>query len=426
MQTRRNPAVYAGLALALAPRVAYAATPEWVSEVSDALRSLPALVASEPMAVAAGAAGVALVVAGTVAHTRSSRSHAEIAQGAQTPPPADDQLTGEVRQRTAASTYKPRHMSVADWESTGVIRVNKGGWDDSGQAPKEKVQPQAKPQAKSPSATPYKARHFATDLEDVATNYVERQTFSQRMARRASGVAEVLRERLGEDMMDGLPVIARADGSVGDVGTDWWNKTVGFDAIEKNPGYVAADFDAIPSDFTQPGVAAAWEIRDGMPATASVDTSVGSPSLDAAERSRQIASRLPFIDEGTYPEERTVEEAVQDPWDRALKAMDEKLEAVPQVPEAFSDAAGDEDSIDDPDGLEPDTLFMNFRVPAGHPEVTDTGSYVDYLISEEFSHNESQAARRSSREFLTMLDGGATNPLDRGREGRHFAAVAEG
>ena len=75
-----------------------------------------------------------------------------------------------------------------------------------------------------------------------------------------------------------------------------------------------------------------------------------------------------------------------------------------------------------------DTQFIPFRTPAGHPEVVDTDSYVNYLIDEEFSHSSSTAVRRSSRDFLRMLEGGtsATSkhlahrdaPV---RHGRHFA-----
>ncbi len=65
------------------------------------------------------------------------------------------------------------------------------------------------------------------DYLDVAEAYVNRITLADRMAKRAKGVAGVLSERLGASKMEGLPVIARADGSVGDVGENWWNDAVG-------------------------------------------------------------------------------------------------------------------------------------------------------------------------------------------------------
>ncbi len=65
------------------------------------------------------------------------------------------------------------------------------------------------------------------DYLDVAEAYVNRVKLADRMAQRAKGVAGVLSERLGASKMDGLPVIARADGSVGDVGENWWNDAFG-------------------------------------------------------------------------------------------------------------------------------------------------------------------------------------------------------
>lgn len=56
--------------------------------------------------------------------------------------------------------------------------------------------------------------------------------------------------------------------------------------------------------------------------------------------------------------------------------------------------------------MEPQTAFIPFKTPGGHPEVVDTETYVDYLIEDEFSKNSSTVARRSSRRFLRLLEGG--------------------
>ncbi len=73
--------------------------------------------------------------------------------------------------------------------------------------------------------------HAARDYEQIAQNYVNRQRYQERVAIQQRGVKATLLERLGArfsgSMMDGLPVIERADGSVGDVGTSWWEATVG-------------------------------------------------------------------------------------------------------------------------------------------------------------------------------------------------------
>jgi hypothetical protein len=71
------------------------------------------------------------------------------------------------------------------------------------------------------------------------------------------------------------------------------------------------------------------------------------------------------------------------------------------------DAIGTIETIDEPDGLEGSTGFIPFKLHAGHPEVVDANSYVDYLIDDEFSRNPSKAARKSSRDFLTVIQGGS-------------------
>jgi hypothetical protein len=59
----------------------------------------------------------------------------------------------------------------------------------------------------------------------------------------------------------------------------------------------------------------------------------------------------------------------------------------------------------------------------------DTETYVDYLLRDEFSQNESQIIRRSSRNYLRVIEGG-TSPIRARRRtgetgalstGRHFA-----
>ncbi|MGN8690591.1 hypothetical protein ACTND8_11900, partial [Atopobiaceae bacterium HCP3S3_F7] len=52
-------------------------------------------------------------------------------------------------------------------------------------------------------------------------------SYAERSQRRARGVRSLLSERIGNNFfMEGLPVIQRADGTVGDVGTAWWENTL--------------------------------------------------------------------------------------------------------------------------------------------------------------------------------------------------------
>lgn len=384
MTQRRNPAVLAALpgALALAtPGVAGALS---LGEAVEGVFPTPAI------AFAAGLAGGALaggVVVGVASFARG-RSRARAEREAE---PGDD-----LAQTAAGEPVRsPRHLSAGDVPQPA---------------------PEQGPVAHGPA-------HAASDYEQIATNYAARASFRERMAHRAAGVAATLRERMGASQMDGLPVIERADGSVGDVGTAWWDRAVGSapaPAVSMGALASAAEAEAatIPSDFSATDA-------DRLAA--------------AARRAEGIARRVALVDEGPYPERRTVDDlaAVDDDWAAALRSLDERIaeQAPAQEPLGFIDVAGGAETLDEPDGLEPDTSFIPFKTPAGHPEVVDTDSYVDYLIEDEFSKNSSTAARRSSRRFLRILEGGtqASQPTSRhladraprpSYEGKHFS-VAE-
>ena len=274
------------------------------------------------------------------------------------------------------------------------------------QRPSSKPVPQP---ASQPAPEARKPRsHEATDYEQIATNYVNRATFRERMATRAQGVAETLRERMGRSMMDGLPVISRADGTVADVGTSWWNTSVGLASIAKVDDYVADDATgdlAIPSDFSE------------TPQQQLVEAAQNA----AAEFAKgDVAERVPFVDEGVFPEKHPDPKAfAEDDWASALRCMDERMRGQmavvePIIPMAFEDIVGDADTLDEPDGLEESTTFIPFKTPAGHPEVVDTETYVDYLIGDEFGRNSSKAARSGAGRFLRLLEGGtSTNRLNR-------------
>ena len=133
-----------------------------------------------------------------------------------------------------------------------------------------------------------------------------------------------------------------------------------------------------------------------------------------------IADRIAFVDEGVYPELRDAEDSFsEDDWASALKSMDDRLGAQvatfePLVPAPFEDIVGDADTLDEPDGLEQSTAFIPFKPMAGHPEVVDTESYVDYLIGDEFGRSESKATRNAAGRFLRVLEGGtSTSALSR-------------
>lgn len=69
--------------------------------------------------------------------------------------------------------------------------------------------------------------HELSDLEEAAERYVRGLELGRRIASKARGVASVLAERLETSHMDGIPVIERADGTVADLGEPWWNGAMG-------------------------------------------------------------------------------------------------------------------------------------------------------------------------------------------------------
>lgn len=401
MQVKRNPAVLAGLmgmvALA-APQTAHALS---LQEASDFVFASPERAFALGVASGALAVGVACGAVCAV-RARSRRNEEQVAAGFAPVAGTSEFPSTDLDEKPAADAPKPRHMRVV-------------------QAAPE---PAAEAAVSVAAQGPVVPSHATDDYGQIAVNYVNRITFRERMACRAKGVAAALSGRIGSDMMDGLPVIERADGSVGDVGTSWWTTEVGRERIDANTGFAADEVAqiSIPSSFSADAARTALEAARKQQSRSRAD----------------IASRLAFIDEGVFPEHRSAAEAATDDWEQALRSMEENLAADPETPNQdpieFIDAVGNSETLDEPDNMEPDTSFIPFRTPAGHPEVVDTESYVDYLIEDEFGRNSSKAARRTSRRYLRILEGGTSatgtsmrhlsgSTNVRTRSGKHFAPV---
>ncbi len=400
MAKRVNPAVVAGLVAAGAVAVPQPAQamPAVLQEVADVVYSSPQTALACGFVGGVMACAATFLVAsgvGSLAEKRRERDVPQLNFGETQRPWFDDEATNAPAAPAAVSSKKP------------AARFS----------PQPAVQ-QPLP-AKAPAA---RKAHEATDYEDIATNYVGRNTFKQRMATRAAGVAETLRARIDAERMSDMPVITRADGSVGDVGTGWWTATVGQDAISSNKGY-AEDSGSleIPSDFSNPGAEKFF--------------------VEARKKSAgvSISERIAYVDEGVYPEHRSVADINDeaDAWATSLRSLDEKIAAESGVAKvvtapsetgaaapvhaAFFDNIGDAATLDEPDNMEASTSFLMFKNPAGHPEVHDAESYVDYLIDDEFKRNSSKAARVSSKNFLRLVEGG-TQAGKTGSSRRHDAS----
>lgn len=420
MGKRRNPAVVCGLAGAFALASPVLAQADVLEDLSSSLLYTPGAAYF-----AAGALAGALVgggVSGLVCHAllrrdAKRRAEAEAQREVAVEAPAAASEAAPAIDGVEQKSHRPRHMRVegAPAEKPVVKAVAQSAVEVAAEKPlaepvAEPAAPAAPESAPAAPAPRVKNRHEATDYEDVAAKYVGKAPLRERKKTRAKGVASMLRERMGASMMEGLPVISRPDGSVADVGTSWWNTSVGLASITKVEDIIATGDTgslAIPSDFTASGKERLVE---------------AAKNSSAEFAKKDISERLAFVDEGEYPEVRDASDNIADDvWASALRSMDERLNAqygadVMAIPQAFLDVVGDADTLDEPDGLELPTSFIPFKTPAGHPEVVDTETYVDYLIGEEMGNNSSNAVRRNAGRFLRVLEGGTgTAELDRAK-----------
>ena len=225
-------------------------------------------------------------------------------------------------------------------------------------------------------------------------------------------VREVLASRLDANALDGVPIITRADGSVGDVTPTWFDQTL------------------VPKLASLAGVTNELDDTAARGLGANTSNHELVSSVDASERASYIASHVAEVNVGMFPERRSVEDLEQgDIWEQALEAMSDTLG---QSAPIFQDVVGGPSTIDDPDGLEGPTAFIPFKVPAAHPEVVDTDTYVDYLLRDELSHSNLQILRHSPHAHLRVIEGGTGNLRVRRRAGetgairagRHFAQPA--
>ena len=315
MTEGRNPAVVAGLlsglVLVAEPASAYALTANEIRQTP-----LGAIFTGIGVGLAAVAviSGAAVVVSRVANHGEKIDEVEAKSQSAATFQSSDEALSSKQvsaasnfspeesivipldSSRRSIAAYKPKHMRASQWDMTGSIRVQ------SAEVP---VQPAESPAKKSQVVStaaegvlPVRAKkapaHSTNDYAQIAENYTKLLSWRERTVARAKGAAAVLLERLGQDPMDGLPIIERADGTVGDVGTAWWTKAVGEESITRDFGIAEIGAEAIPEDFTN--------------------------------YAADISSRISYVDQGVFPEKRTIDELEHaDDWTLALAAMDEHL-----------------------------------------------------------------------------------------------------
>lgn len=315
MTEGRNPAVVAGLlsglVLVAEPASAYALTANEIRQTPLGAIFTGIGVGLAAVAVISGAA----VVVSRVANRGEKTGGAEAKIQPSTTSQVEDEAASPKRvaaasnfspeeslvipldsPRRSIAAYKPKHMKASQWDMTGSIRVQSAESPiQTTEAPAKKAQVVS---AAAEGVLPVRAKkapaHSTNDYAQIAENYTKLLSWRERTVARAKGAAAVLLERLGQDPMDGLPIIERADGTVGDVGTAWWTKAVGEESITRDFGIAEIGAEAIPEDFTN--------------------------------HAADISSRISYVDQGVFPEKRTIDELEHvDDWTLALAAMDEHL-----------------------------------------------------------------------------------------------------
>lgn len=250
-----------------------------------------------------------------------------------------------------------------------------------------------------------------TDYVYVAQRYVASERQQKKNALRSRGVASVLLERM--DLKRGFPSIERGVSQV-DNSDEWW--------VDLEP--VTSSVTAAPAPKAMP-----------LPEL-SIEEKRAIARENAAKRlaAERISRAVAQVDQGVYPELRTVEEVgeEEDLWTMALTAMDDLM-----PPIIFSDNVGNADTIDEPDGLELPTQFLRVRDRESVPEFHDATAFVDYALDDEFSQSATGVLRSRTGTFLKVIEGGtqSTARLERHTRashetkanayGKHFAEAAE-
>lgn len=277
-----------------------------------------------------------------------------------------------------------------------------------------------------------KASHLTNSLEDFAEHYAQHESFKERMMTRAQGVREILSSRLSKNRYSDIPVIERADGSVGDVGEAWWSACVD-EELQKTGKLAGSSVDQVPvsapaaaasalTSAAQTSASAAQTPMLAQPAQASATPVASTPAskkpatYPQLSQGQRIARSIAEVDEGVYPMRREVEDLEKkDLFEEALRAMGDAMPADQAKAPIFADSIGGSSTIDEVDDIEAATAFIPFKVPPAHPEIHDTKSYIDYLVEDEFRRSKQQKHRAHTRSnapaphapMLRVIEGGS-------------------
>lgn len=321
----------------------------------------------------------------------------------------------------APEMARPAHVSARLDRVLPRVEDSAGAFGEPEQKPEPEVASSRPAAAPEPKAT----RHGTLDYEQVAENYVRSNESKQRREHRSRGVRAVLSERLGDNIMQGLPVIERADGSTTDIGTSWWDTAVG-----STHSFVPLDTSAVqgmrPADQASDPMSTA-DLRAAEQARAERNAreagfdsaSLAGPAvsdtarLDRTARSTVIASRLPVFDESLFPEEHEEASSGEDLFEVAMRAMDEKLpNTAVTTSEEAAHAAGPL-SADLETGAVVSAESLGGTAGSGGEDEID--AHVDSLVRDEMEH-------RHGHPRFTVFDGtGNLSAAQAPHTGKHLA-----
>lgn len=266
------------------------------------------------------------------------------------------------------------------------------------------------------------------DIESVAQSYVSGLARKGRAAARRKGVAAVLMERMDRPGRDEVPAdvprIRRGRSLVGDVDT-WWAtaEPVTFEIMDRSAASPAC-----------------------VPAPEPARASEAAPALPRRQESEEIARRVALVEEGAYPERRSVDDPAGEDglWEQALRALDDKIQAADAERLEVASSSGADETARLPGRARREDVRGE---ASGRSDFDSTDGYLDYLVRDEMERRGAGAHERAEApSYLKVIEGGSTANLMRAAreaaddreqaargdgsepapaQGRHFAAAAE-
>ncbi|MDD6693283.1 MAG: hypothetical protein PUE38_02795 [Olsenella sp.] len=249
-------------------------------------------------------------------------------------------------------------------------------------------------------------------------------SYAERSQRRARGVRSLLSERIGNNFfMEGLPVIQRADGTVGDVGTAWWENTLS--GTITHLGTTSAE------DSARIGMRPVDETSELEVDRALADRLATQDVSRRHERAQALAQSLPgfgapeareaqprgkasptgqaaCVPEVGAPAPRQAKaDAEGDLFEQALSAMDESL---PNMSVRTSD---DADALVVPEAaaemLTGNVLSGSAAPLPGASDGFDAVRHADLIVQEEIERNARERRAGTRRAGLRVIDGGTSD-----------------